>query len=231
MTSISARRSLWSRLPIIHHLQQSVGWQRGMLVAGLVIIGVFLLTAAFAPWLAPYGFSQLRDETGTFGAQLPPNSQHLLGTTVGGYDVLSRVIWGSQTAVLVIVIAVTLSIFAGVLLGPEEAVRAAELVEPVGGEQGREDRDDHEDAGDHEARDEHPALQADALPQLLDDRQAVPPRRPHVHGGNGCRVAHQYLTRGSRIAATMSTMKLVSATMTASRATMPCTATKSRLAR
>jgi peptide/nickel transport system permease protein len=117
MTSISARRSLWSRLPIIHHLQQSVGWQRGMLVAGLVIIGVFLLTAAFAPWLAPYGFSQLRDETGTFGAQLPPNSQHLLGTTVGGYDVLSRVIWGSQTAVLVIVIAVTLSIFAGVLLG------------------------------------------------------------------------------------------------------------------
>ena len=41
----------------------------------------------------------------------------MLGTTVGGYDVFSRVVWGSQTAVLVIVVAVVLSIFAGVILG------------------------------------------------------------------------------------------------------------------
>ncbi|HPU03138.1 MAG TPA: ABC transporter permease, partial [Rhodoglobus sp.] len=41
----------------------------------------------------------------------------LLGTTVGGYDVLSRVIWGTQTAVIVIIVAVLLSIFAGVALG------------------------------------------------------------------------------------------------------------------
>lgn len=116
-TTVSAKPSIWSRLPLIHQLRQSVGWQRGMLVVGLVIIVVFLLTAALAPWLAPFGFDQLRDEDGTFGAQLPPNAQHLLGTTVGGYDVLSRVIWGAQTAVLVIVIAVLLSIFAGVLLG------------------------------------------------------------------------------------------------------------------
>ncbi len=112
-----ARPGLWSRVPLLRELRQSVGWQRGMLIAGLVIIVVFLLTAALAPWLAPFGFNQLRDESGTFGAQLPPNPQHLLGTTVGGYDVLSRVIWGAQTAVLVIVVAVILSIFAGVLLG------------------------------------------------------------------------------------------------------------------
>ena len=112
-----SKGSLWSRLPIVHQLKQSVGWQRGMLVAGLVIVGTFLLIAALAPILAPFGFSQLSDENGSFGAQLPPNAQHLLGTTVGGYDVLSRVIWGSQTAVFVIVVAVILSIFAGVLLG------------------------------------------------------------------------------------------------------------------
>ncbi len=116
-TTTVARPGFWSRVPLLRELRQSVGWQRGMLIAGLVIIVVFLLTAALAPWLAPFGFDQLRDEGGTFGAQLPPNPQHLLGTTVGGYDVLSRVIWGSQTAVLVIVIAVLLSIFAGVLLG------------------------------------------------------------------------------------------------------------------
>jgi peptide/nickel transport system permease protein len=116
-TTVSAKQSLWSRLPIIRQLKQSVGWQRGMLVAGLVIIAIFLLTAAFAQWLAPFGFSQLGDSNGTFGAQLPPGGEHLLGTTVGGYDVLSRVIWGAQTAVLVIVIAVILSVFAGVFLG------------------------------------------------------------------------------------------------------------------
>lgn len=116
-TVLSTKPSIWTRLPIIREVRQSVGWQRGMLVAGLVIIVVFLLTAAFAPLLAPYRFDQLRDANGSFGAQLPPGGKHLLGTTVGGYDVLSRVIWGSQTAVLVIVVAVLLSVFAGVLLG------------------------------------------------------------------------------------------------------------------
>ena len=109
--------ALWKRLPIIHHLRQSVGLQRGMLVAGLVIVALFLLTALFAPILAPYGYSQLSDENGNFGAQQEPGGNHILGTTVGGYDVLSRVIWGSQTALSVIIVAVILSIFIGVVLG------------------------------------------------------------------------------------------------------------------
>ncbi|PJJ72053.1 peptide/nickel transport system permease protein [Diaminobutyricimonas aerilata] len=112
--SVSSRLK---RLPVVHQLRQSVGLQRAMLVVGLVITGIFLLVAVFAPLLAPYGYSQLRDEGGNFGAQQAPSSAHLLGTTVGGYDVLSRVIWGAQTAALVIVIAVILSIFLGVLLG------------------------------------------------------------------------------------------------------------------
>lgn len=115
--TISVKPAFWSRLPVIKQVRQSVGWQRGMLIAGLTIIGIFLLTAIFAPVLAPYGFNQLRDDSGLFGAQMAPGGDHLLGTTKGGYDVLSRVIWGAQTAVLVIAIAVTLSVFAGILLG------------------------------------------------------------------------------------------------------------------
>ena len=111
------RVTLWQRLPVVHQLRQSVGLQRGMLVAGLVITGIFIFVAIFAPLLAPYGYSTLRDEDGTFGAQQPPGGKHLLGTTVGGYDVLSRVLWGAQTALSVIVVAVLLSIFIGVLLG------------------------------------------------------------------------------------------------------------------
>jgi len=113
----SNKHGLWSRLPVVHQLRQSVGLQRGMLVVGLVITGLFILTAILAPLVSPFGYSQLRDASGAFGAQKPPGGSHLLGTTVGGYDVLSRVIWGAQTALIVIVIAVILSIFAGVMLG------------------------------------------------------------------------------------------------------------------
>lgn len=111
------RRSRLDRLPVVHQLRQSVGLQRGMLVAGLVLTALFLLVALLAPLLAPYGFAQLRDDSGLFGALQQPSSAHLLGTTVGGFDVLSRVLYGARTAVLVIVIAVVLSLFLGVLLG------------------------------------------------------------------------------------------------------------------
>ena len=110
-------RTLWYRLPVVHQFRQSIGLQRGMLVTGLVITGFFLLVAALAPLISPYSFNELRDSHGLFGAQQPPSAAHLLGTTSGGYDVLSRVIWGTQTAFLVIIVAIVLSFFLGVFLG------------------------------------------------------------------------------------------------------------------
>jgi peptide/nickel transport system permease protein len=102
---------------VVHQLRQSVGLQRGMLVAGLVLTALFVFVAIFAPVIAPFGFAQLRDLEGPFGSQQPPSPEHIFGTTVGGYDVLSRTIWGAQTAILVIIVAVLLSLFAGVFLG------------------------------------------------------------------------------------------------------------------
>jgi peptide/nickel transport system permease protein len=119
MTAIapSKRRAFVRNLPVVRSLRQSVGLQRGMLITGLVITGIFVLTAIFAPLIAPYGFAQLQGPHGNFGAQDPPSPAHLLGTTVGGYDVLSRVIWGAQTALLAIIVAVVLSFFIGILVG------------------------------------------------------------------------------------------------------------------
>lgn len=111
------RRNLWNRVPFHDQVAQSVGLQRGMLVTGLVILAVFVLTAAFAPLLAPYGYAQLSDAGGHFGAQQPPSAAHLLGTTVSGYDVLSRVIWGSRTALYMVLAGIVLSLFVGVTLG------------------------------------------------------------------------------------------------------------------
>jgi peptide/nickel transport system permease protein len=111
-------RGAWLRkAPVVRQLRQSVGLQRGMLVVGLVLTGLFVLVALLAPVLAPYDHSQLRTPEGAFGAQQPPSAEHWLGTTVGGYDVLSRVVWGAQTALYVVVVAILASIVIGVVLG------------------------------------------------------------------------------------------------------------------
>ncbi|MFH5823872.1 ABC transporter permease [Georgenia sp. AZ-5] len=88
-----------------------------MLVAGLVLCVVFVVLAVLAPVLAPYSYNQLSGPEGNFPRQAPPSPEHVWGTTVGGYDVLSRVIWGSQTALLTVVLAVLASIFLGIALG------------------------------------------------------------------------------------------------------------------
>ncbi|GAB3154070.1 ABC transporter permease [Microbacterium neimengense] len=111
------RRPLIDRLPVLSQLRRSVGLQRGMLVTGLVITALFILTAALAPWIAPYGFAQRSVDGQDFGTLQAPNAVNLLGTTVSGFDVLSRTIWGAQTALLAIVCAIAFSIFLGVLVG------------------------------------------------------------------------------------------------------------------
>lgn len=114
---LRTKRPLADRLPVVRDVRHSVGLQRGMLLAGLTITAAFLIVAVLAPIIAPYGFGQLREGSHLFGAQDPPSAAHPWGTTVGGFDVLSRVVWGTQTALEVIILSVVLSIFLGVFLG------------------------------------------------------------------------------------------------------------------
>lgn len=119
LAAMAPRKKHWTeRMPVISHLRQSVGLQRGMLITGLTITAIFVLVAIFAPLLAPYSWAQQQGTDGvTFGSQQAPNATNLLGTTVSGFDVLSRVIWGAQTALLVIIAAIICSIFIGIALG------------------------------------------------------------------------------------------------------------------
>ena len=108
----------WHKLPLVSQLRIAVGWQKGMLVTGMVLTGFFILVAIFAPLIAPYGYAQMKGDDGvSFPTQAAPSAEHIWGTTVGGYDVFSRTVWGARTAVIAIVIAVLCSIFAGVFLG------------------------------------------------------------------------------------------------------------------
>ena len=112
-----AQKPWWKKLPVISHVLQSSGLQRGMLVTGLIICGVVLICAVFAPLIAQVGVAVRGDENGRFAPQQGPSAQHIWGTTVTGFDVFSRVIWGARTAVFVIVVAVIASVFLGVILG------------------------------------------------------------------------------------------------------------------
>lgn len=107
-----------SKYPPLKQLKMSFGVQRFMLILGLSIVSFFILVAILADFIAPYGFAQLQYENGEyFGSQIAPGGAHIWGTTVGGFDVFSRVVYGTRTAIAVIVVAVILSILVGVLLG------------------------------------------------------------------------------------------------------------------
>lgn len=116
-TQPSSQQASWKRLPIIKDVIRSAGLQRAMLIAGLVLTIGFIITAIFAPLIAPYSWSQTSAEFGSFGTQQPPSDTNIWGTTVSGFDVFSRVIWGTRTAVAVIIAAVAASMILGVLLG------------------------------------------------------------------------------------------------------------------
>jgi len=81
-------------------------------LGGAVIVAM-LLTAIFAPLLSPY------DPVATdFGAMLsPPAKAHPLGTDAFGRDVLSRLIYGSRTALMVGFGAAVFGATAGAVLG------------------------------------------------------------------------------------------------------------------
>lgn len=106
-----------SRIPGVDAIRATSGFQRGMLVFGAVIMGFFLVLAVFARWISPYGFNDDRAHGHVFGREQGPSGAHWFGTTQGGEDVLARVVFGAQTALEVIVLAVVLSIIVGVPLG------------------------------------------------------------------------------------------------------------------
>ena len=84
---------------------------------GVVIVVFFVVLAIFAPLIAPYGFDQVSADGMRFPKQSHPDSTNLFGTTVQSTDVLSRVIWGSRTAIEVVLLAVIFSLVIGVPLG------------------------------------------------------------------------------------------------------------------
>jgi peptide/nickel transport system permease protein len=68
--------------------------------AGLVVVGLLVLLALLAPWLAPA--DPLRQDLGR--ALLPPGPGHWFGTDEFGRDVLSRLLHGTRITLFIVVL-------------------------------------------------------------------------------------------------------------------------------
>ncbi len=98
-------------------IRQTSGMGRWILIAGLIITAVFVVLAIFAPLIAPYGFDQTSVNGQMFPKRAAPGGDHLMGTNRLFYDVWSRVVWGSRTAIEVVLLSVAGSVVIGVPLG------------------------------------------------------------------------------------------------------------------
>jgi peptide/nickel transport system permease protein len=90
-----------------------VFFSRGIVIFGLVVLIILFLAAIFAPWLAPY--NPYAPGVGPSLAQ--PSWAHWLGTDLIGRDTLSRLIYGSRTAIEVGFISVFVGSVIGIGLG------------------------------------------------------------------------------------------------------------------
>lgn len=82
-------------------------------VLGGIIVLLLILTAILAPWLAPYSATS-QDLANRLA---PPSGMHLMGTDELGRDIFSRVIWGSQITLTIVLLVALISAPLGLLVG------------------------------------------------------------------------------------------------------------------
>ncbi len=85
-------------------------------VVGLLVVITVILLATFAPYVAPYP-THAGPYTDFANAKKPPNWTYLLGTDQIGRDILSRIIFGMRSSLLMAVVVLSLVVPPGVLLG------------------------------------------------------------------------------------------------------------------
>jgi peptide/nickel transport system permease protein len=100
----TARRNRMLQLP-----------KSGKIRVGLVMAMVFTLLAIIGPWLAP--FDPSKSVILTNGMPQPPSAAHLLGTTQVQQDVLSQLLVGGRSTILVALIAGAVATALAVVFG------------------------------------------------------------------------------------------------------------------
>ncbi len=96
-------------------------------MVGLFLIGCLLALAAVGPLISPYN-PLVPDPINRLKG---PSGAHLFGTDSLGRDILSRVIYGSRISIVIGLIAVSISLVPGTLLGLLSGFYGKKLDEPI----------------------------------------------------------------------------------------------------
>jgi len=92
---------------------RSVFFGRSVVIFGFIIIIILIFVAIFAQFISPY--NPYKQDLGN--TLQKPSAEHWLGTDPYGRDVLSRVIYGSRTSLMVGIVAVGIGAAVGIILG------------------------------------------------------------------------------------------------------------------
>jgi peptide/nickel transport system permease protein len=111
-TSLATFSEAPPRVSEFHRIVR-VFWSRKITVFGLGIIVLTIITALFAPLLAPYPPNQPNISVTLQG----PSAHHWLGTDALGRDILSRIIYGSRVSLIVGIVAIVIASAIGMTLG------------------------------------------------------------------------------------------------------------------
>ncbi|MBZ9997534.1 ABC transporter permease [Mesorhizobium sp. BH1-1-4] len=104
---LKPRAGVWRRLV-----------QRRLALLGLVIVAVVVAGAILAPWLTGYDPNeQMFDGLTIEGSPLPPNAKFWLGTDLLGRDLLTRILYGARTSLIIGIVANGIALFIGTLVG------------------------------------------------------------------------------------------------------------------
>jgi ABC-type dipeptide/oligopeptide/nickel transport system permease subunit len=93
--------------------------QQRLAVAGLLITGFLMVVAILAPWLAPTSM----EASDLMSANQFPSAEHPFGTDAIGRDVLTRVMFGTRTSLIVGFAAVGIACAIGIPLGLAAGLR------------------------------------------------------------------------------------------------------------
>jgi peptide/nickel transport system permease protein len=94
-------------------------WARHKLgLLGAAVFLLIVLAALFAPEIAPYSpDTQFTEGLSDDGGPLPPSHEFRLGTDLLGRDLLSRLIWGARTSLIIGIVANGIAVVTGTILG------------------------------------------------------------------------------------------------------------------
>jgi ABC-type dipeptide/oligopeptide/nickel transport system permease subunit len=99
---VSLKRDVWRRFR-----------RNRLALGGLIVLGIIVLMAIFAPIIAPFDPTQIDPGNARQG----PSAEHWFGTDQIGRDEFSRIVYGARVSLRIGLIAGTMAIVIGIVVG------------------------------------------------------------------------------------------------------------------